>query len=238
MSTHAQAMILAAGKGTRMQPHESGKPKPLVEIGGRPLIDYAFDLLSSAGISRSVVNTHHLAAQIENYLSTKPFEITLSYEAELLETGGGIKRALPLLEEKFFTLNSDVICIEPEGKSVLQRMAQHYDEESMDGLMLLCPLEKAVGYKGEGDFSLDSSGRIQPRQEGLPAYVYMGAQYLHRRFLDNSPEGAFSLSPLYKAEVAKGGDCSLFGMIHQGHWLHVGCPEGVALAEEFLCVSG
>ena len=229
-----EAMILAAGRGTRMRAHQSDKPKPLVEIGRKPLINYALNTLQRAGISQLVVNTHHLGEQIEAHLAQQPFEITISREEELLETGGGIKRALPLLGDEFFTLNSDVICVEPAGESVLQKMKTAWDGEKMDGLMLLCPLERAVGYKGEGDFSLSAEGRIGPRVEGSQAYVYMGIQRLHQRFLEGSPEGAFSLSPLYRAAVAKGEDCRLFGMVHTGSWLHVGDPEGVALAEDYL----
>lgn len=226
-------MILAAGRGTRMQPHESTKPKPLVEIAEKPLIRYALDVLENADIKHTVINIHHLAEQIENYLKQQPFQITLSREIELLETGGGIVKAMPYLEDSFFTLNSDVICLEGQ-QPVLHRINEHWNEDKMDGLMLLCPLEKAIGYKGDGDFSLAEDGHIQPKQQGKPAYVYMGIQKLHKRFLKDSPEGAFSLSPLYRKEIAKGESSRLYGLIHEGNWLHVGDPEGVKLAEDYL----
>lgn len=229
-----EAMVLAAGRGSRMQPHNSEVPKPLVKVGGKPLIQYALELIDRAGMKQAVVNSHHLANQLEDYLASQPMPITVSHEEELLETGGGVVRALPLLTESFFTLNSDVICVEKQGQSVLQQMQQQWDEARMDGLMLLCPLERAVGYKGIGDFSLSDDGRIQPRMEGKPAYVYMGIQRLHQRFLDGAPSGGFSLSQLYKAAVAKGDNCPLYGMVHEGVWLHVGDPEGVALAEDYL----
>ena len=229
-----EAMILAAGKGTRMRAHNSSLPKPLVQIAGKPLIDYALDVIKRGGLAETVVNIHHLGEQLEHYLGGKSFDITLSREEELLETGGGIKLALPLLAERFFTFNSDVICVETGGQSVIERMKAHWIDSQMDSLMLLCPLERAVGYVGQGDFSLSAEGRLQPRIEGQPAYVYMGIQQLHQRFLDDSPEGAFSLSQLYKQEVAKGDKCRLFGLVHDGSWLHVGDPEGVALAENYL----
>lgn len=237
MANTIEAMILAAGKGTRMRAHSSDVPKPLVKIGGKPLIEYAINLLKAGGINQTVVNTHHLASQLEAYLSTQSMPITVSHEVELLETGGGVVRALPLLAEHFFTLNSDVICVEKQGQSTLQKMKNMWDETRMDGLMLLCPLERAVGYKGHGDFSLSDDGRIQPRQEGKPAYVYMGIQRLHKRFLDAAPTGAFSLSQLYKAAVNKGDECPLYAMVHEGTWLHVGDPEGVALAEDYLAAD-
>ncbi len=234
MAKPIQAMILAAGRGRRMQPYTSEVPKPLVKVGGKPLIDYALQLLKHAGMEEVIVNTHHLGEQIENYLAKQPFGCTISREEELLETGGGICRALSLLAESFFTLNSDVICVEKPGQSVLQKMHDSWDETRMDGLMLLCPLERAVGYKGTGDFSLAEDGRIQPRVEGKPAYVYMGIQRLHKRFLSDTPKGAFSLSQLYKAAVDKGDKCPLYGMVHEGAWLHVGDPEGIELAENYL----
>lgn len=232
-----EAMILAAGRGTRMQPHRSDVPKPLVKVGGKALIAYAVETIKAAQIDEIVINTHHMAEQIEQYLSTQSVSVTLSHEVELLETGGGICHALPLLAESFFTLNSDVICVEKSGQSTLNKMREQWDETRMDGLMLLCPLERAVGYKGEGDFSLSDDGRLQRRQEGKPAYVYMGIQRLHKRFLDGAPSGAFSLSKLYNAAVDKGRECPLFGLVHDGTWLHVGDPEGITLAENYLLAS-
>lgn len=237
METKHQAMILAAGRGTRMRPYTSETPKPLVKVAGKPLIHYAIQTLRNAGITKTVVNTHYMAEKITDYLKQRTEEFTISYEKDLLETGGGVCKAMPLLDETFFTLNSDVICVEESGQSVLKTMNQTWRPEEMDGLMLLCPLERAVGYKGKGDFSLSDTGQIQRRVEGKPAYVYMGIQKLHRRFLNGAPQGAFSLSQLYHSEVDKNSQCRLFGMVHSGSWLHVGDPEGVALAEDYLAVE-
>lgn len=237
MVNKIEAMILAAGKGSRMQAHNSAIPKPLVEISGKPLINYALDVVKNAGIDEVVVNTHHLAEQIEAHLTKQPFSFAISREDELLETGGGICRALPLLADNFFTMNSDVICIENGSQSVLNKMRNSWNDSKMDGLMLLCPLEKAVGYKGDGDFSLNENGQIQPKQDGKPAYVYMGIQLLNKRFLYDSPTGAFSLSKLYKKAVNMGDNCPLYGIIHDGAWLHVGDPEGVKLAENYLTLA-
>lgn len=234
MAKPIEAMILAAGRGSRMQPYTSETPKPLVKVGGHPLLDYALKLVQPAGIDEAIVNTHHLGEQIEAYLAKQNFACTISREDELLETGGGICQALPLLADSFFTLNSDVICVEKPGQSVLNKMIEAWDDSRMDGLMLLCPLERAVGYQGDGDFSIAEDGRIQARVKGKPAYVYMGIQRLHKRFLDGAPQGAFSLSQLYKAAVAKGDKCPLYGVVHEGAWLHVGDPEGVELAENYL----
>ncbi len=234
MADLAKAMILAAGLGRRMQPYTSTIPKPMVPVAGHPLIVYAFKLLQNAQIDTVVVNTHHLPEQVEGYLKSQPFDITISRETELLETGGGILKAFSLLDEEFFTLNSDVICIEKDDQSVLKRMEHAMDSHVMDGLMLLCPLERAVGYDGEGDFSLDSKGRIIACIEGKQTYVYMGVQRLHKRLFANAPHGAFSLSQLYKDELAKGKQGRLFGLVHDGAWLHVGDPEGITLATAYL----
>ena len=227
-------MILAAGRGRRMQAHSSILPKPLVNIGGQPLIDYSLSLLKNAEINDAIVNIHHLGEQIAAHLADKPFNFTISREEELLETGGGICRALPLLEDSFFTLNSDVICIEKNGKSILQKMNKAWDSNKMDCLMLLCPVEKAIGYEGDGDFSLSKDGRIQAKQDGEIAYVYMGVQRLNKRFLNGAPSGAFSLSQLYKSALNKGDNCPIYGMVNDGTWLHVGDPEGVKLAENYF----
>ena len=235
MAKRYPAMILAAGKGRRMQPHESHLPKPLVQIAGKPLIQYALQTLQHAGLHETVINLHHKAEMIRDYLALQAFDITLSYEEELLETGGGIRKALPLLQDCFFTLNSDVICVEG-ATPTLQRLNSAWNEQTMDGLLLLCPLEKAIGYSGKGDFSLAADGKLAAYDPKKPAYVYMGIQKLHQRFITQSGvrKNAFSLSPLYHSALHGDSPNRLYGLVHDGMWLHVGDPQGVALAEAHL----
>ena len=227
-----RAMILAAGLGTRLRPITDVTPKPLVKVAGRALIDYCFDLLREAGISRAVVNKHHLAEQISSYVAAvADLEIRVSDETQaLLETGGGVKKALPLLgEAPFFVLNSDVIVLD-SGASSLRQMHDMWDGEKMGALLLLHPVETAVGYAGGGDFHLGPDGRLARRTQGEAApYLFTGVQLLNPALFEGTPEGAFSLNLLYDKALASG---RLYGLVHQGHWLHVGTPDAVIEAGE------
>jgi len=239
LPTHFPAMVLAAGLGKRMRPYTQTMPKPLVPIAGQPLIAYSFRLLRNAGMKACVVNTHYLADQMETYLTEQTgsgtMQVSISHEPELLETGGGIMQALPKLDNPFFVLNSDVICVDTP-QPVLYRMRQQWDAATMDALLLLQPVEKATGYEGAGDFSLLEDGRIVPRMPGQQAYVFTGAQLLGRNFLQDVPQGAFSLSLLYRRYLEQGHG-RLRGIVHQGDWFHVGDPEGVAAAERALATA-
>ncbi len=249
-------MILAAGLGKRMRSHNHTLPKPLVPVRGKPLLGYTLDLLRHAGITSAVVNTHYMAEKVEAFCAAQDLALTISHESELLETGGGVRKALPLLAESFFVSNSDVIVLDLIGDtspnptlraspcsvkpnqsgSILRDMREYWDESKMDALLLLIPVERAVGYEGVGDFSLNVDGTIATRREGEQAYVFTGTQLLHQRFLDNAPaEAAFSLSILYRAEIARS-PCRLHGIVHTGQWFHVGDGEGVRAAEEVLGV--
>lgn len=228
------AMILAAGLGKRMRSHDESVPKPLVHVAGRPLIDYSLQLLRNAQISKAVVNTHYMAEKIQDYLGRQEaIDIAVSHEEQLLETGGGLMKAMPLLQQPFFVLNSDIICCDtPEP--VLKRLQQTWDETEMDALLLLQPVEKATGYEGEGDFSVSEDGVIHPRREDNQAYVFTGIQMLHQRFFDQAPqEAAFSLSILYRQYLLQGSK-RLHALIHTGEWFHVGDTEGVKAANDYL----
>jgi MurNAc alpha-1-phosphate uridylyltransferase len=225
-----KAMILAAGKGTRLRPITDRTPKPLVKVAGRPLIEYSFDLLKAAGIRRVVVNKHHLADQIEAYVANREdFEITVSDEtAALLETGGGVLKALPLLgKNPFFVLNSDVIVRDHRTNSLIQ-MVSRWNPEEMDVLLLLHPVSSADGYQGRGDFTMDESGQLTRRDERSSApFMFTGIQLLNPALFDDSPEGAFSLNVIYDKAADAG---RLFGLRHDGQWLHVGTEEALESA--------
>jgi N-acetyl-alpha-D-muramate 1-phosphate uridylyltransferase len=228
------AMILAAGKGTRLRPLTNTTPKPLVKVAGKALIDYSFDLLRRANISRVVVNKHHLAEQVEAHVSAMPdFSVTFSDETEvLLETGGGVKKALPFLGKgPFFVLNSDVIVLD-DGASSLQRMQEHWVGSEMDILLLLHPTDTAIGYDGQGDFFMDGDGQVTRRVPGQPApYMFTGIQLINPALFEDSPEGVFSLNLIYDKALASG---RLFGLQHKGKWLHVGTEEALVVATEII----
>lgn len=224
------AMIMAAGLGKRMRGYSNDIPKPLVEVAGEPLISYSLALLKRAGIKRMLYNTHYLPEQIEHYMAARKDVKSLpSREAERLETGGGIMKVMPRLAESFWVLNSDVICRD-SNPPVIHRMQQCWDADRMDGLLLLVPVERAHGYEGGGDFSLNEEGMLTLPQRGQPAYVFTGVQHLHKRFFDHAPAGAFSLSLLYRQALATHSG-RLYGIIHQGEWYHVGDPKARREAE-------
>lgn len=233
------AMILAAGKGTRMQSFFPDLPKPLVPVAGKSLLDHALDFAFSAGVKRVIVNTSYMAEKVEQHLRSKADKrIEISRESEPLETGGGIAHALPLLgREPFFVINSDVICRNTK-RHALHRLAEAWDK-TMDGLLLLHPTSAAYGYAGAGDFFHHSTGALKRRGEAaLAPYIFSGIQLLHPRMFKNVPPGAFSLNILYNRYVQPGKwSKGLYGMVHEGEWFHAGDGEGVKLAEKRLATA-
>jgi N-acetyl-alpha-D-muramate 1-phosphate uridylyltransferase len=228
-----RAMVLAAGMGARMRPMTDRLPKALIAIGGRSLLDRAIDALEMHGVEQVVVNAHHLAPLIERHLaqrSSPPVRVCI--EAELLETGGGVANALPLLgTEPFFVVNGDVLWRDG-SEPALTRLAAAWDHRRMEGLLLLHPVDTALGYIGQGDFVLAEDGRLARRQPGRRApFLFAGIQILHSRLFEGAPAGAFSLNLLYDRTIAAG---RLFGVVHRGAWCHVGTPADIQTAETFL----
>ena len=227
------AMVLAAGLGERLRPLTDSTPKPLIELHGRTLLDRILDRLEAAQVPETVINLHYLGEMIEAHLAgRKAPRIEFSHEAERLETGGGVQRALPLLgKAPFFVINGDV-CWLDGCTPALERLAAAWDETAMDALLLLQPTSFAVGYEGMGDFTLSPLGRVRRRAEGQVApYVFAGLQILDPRLFAGAPEGPFSLNRLYdKALEAE----RLWGLRHDGDWFHIGTPEGLEEVEEAL----
>ena len=234
-------MVLAAGLGTRMRAVSEAIPKPLVPLAGKPLLAHALESLEEAGVTEIVVNTHHLAEQIEDFLAghaARPGapRIRISREEERLETGGGVRRALGWLgDDAFYVLNSDAVIAE-SGTPALERLAEAWDGEAMDALLLLCPLARALGCGGAGDFFQGGDGRLARRGTAVSApYIFTGVQLLHPRLFATAPDGAYSLNRHYDEALGAG---RLFGVVHRGHMLHVGSPEGLEQAERFLAREG
>jgi N-acetyl-alpha-D-muramate 1-phosphate uridylyltransferase len=234
MSSINQAMILAAGLGTRMAPLTSDKPKPLVEVYGRTLIDHVIDRLAGGGVNFLVVNVHYKAEMMKAHLATrKDVSIQICDETDnILDTGGAIANALPLFRgEPFFTQNSDSLWVEGMGR-VLTRMQERWDADKMDALMLLAPCTASIGYEGRGDFEMDPGGRLKRRAEmKLAPFVWTGLQIVHPRLFDGAPSGRFSINPLWDKAIEND---RLFGIRLDGVWLHVGTPEAISEAETFL----
>jgi len=218
-------MLYAAGRGTRMAPLTDARPKPLVMVAGQPLIDHALSLVHKAGLSRVVANTHHLPDRLEAHL--KDAGVQVIRETTLLETGGGLRNALPLLgSEPVITLNSDAVW---RGANPITAARAAWRPDDMDALLVLIPPDRAVGHNGAGDFALDAGGRLT-RAAGL---VYSGVQILKTRRLAEIPETVFSLNRLWDMMAASG---RLFGVEYSGAWCDVGQPESIPLAEAMLDV--
>lgn len=227
------AMVFAAGLGKRLRPLTETTPKPLLKVAGRTILDRALDRMVAAGIAKAVINTHYLSDQVAAQLAKrdKP-EIVISYEPRLLETGGGVKHALPLLGPgPFYVVNGDVVWLDG-ARDTLIRLGRNYDESGMDGLLLVNPVVNAGDYRGPGDFFLDQMGRIRRRlpREVAP-FVFTGIQILHPRLFEGSPGGAFSLNLLYDRAIEK---ARLYGIVHDGEWFHIGSEAGLARAESEL----
>jgi MurNAc alpha-1-phosphate uridylyltransferase len=218
-----RAMVLAAGQGLRMRPITLTRPKPLVEVAGRTMLDRALDHLAAAGITEMVVNTHWLAECIADHLRGRG-GITLSHEDELLETGGGVAKALPLLgADPFYVVNSDIIWTDGE-RPALTRLAEAWDGARMDALLLLQPTASAVGYEGRGDFELGGDGVPHRRRGETAPLLFSGIQILHPRLFSDCPGGNFSLNVLYDRALA---DNRLSVLVHDGGWYHVGTPDAL-----------
>ncbi len=229
------AIVLAAGFGTRLKPITDHTPKPLIPVAGRTLLDRCLDRLAETGVRRAIVNIHWLGSQIREHLkSRRDMEIVVSDESDLLlETGGGIAKALPLLgETPFIAVNADLIWRDDSGETAIQRLAASFDPSNMDGILLLQPRESADGHGGPGDFFREADGKLRRRGTQVSApYVYTGVQILQPALFRDAPTGAFSLNTLYDRAIAAG---RLYGLVHHGSWMDVGTHDGLKHAEAML----
>lgn len=227
------AMVLAAGRGKRMRPITDTTPKPLIEVGGMTMLDRMLDALARAGVERAVVNAWHLGDQIESHLANRPSPaVTVVHETELLETGGGVANALGLLGGKpFYVANSDVLIldgVEPAAK----RLADAWRDDKMDALLLMHRTVRAFGYDGKGDYTIAPNSRLTRRTEHqIAPYLFAGMQIVHPRLFESCPAGAFSLNLLFDRAQEAG---RLYGVVHDGEWLHVGTPQALEAVERQL----
>jgi N-acetyl-alpha-D-muramate 1-phosphate uridylyltransferase len=233
------AMVMAAGLGTRMRPLTNDRPKPLVELAGKALIDYSLDKLREAGIGRVVVNVHYLPDMVRAHLAINAADLAVVISDEsalLMETGGGLIKALPMLpEDPFVCINSDNIWTEKGGCS-LHALAQQWDAERMDALLLVVKQENAYNHNGKGDFFMAEDGKLERRgaRESAP-FIYTGIQLISHNLLRDPPSGPFSTNIFWSRAIAEG---RLFGMEHKGDWFDIGSPEAIAPTEARLLVNG
>jgi MurNAc alpha-1-phosphate uridylyltransferase len=227
------AMVLAAGLGKRMRPLTATQPKPLVRVAGKALIDHALDRLAEAGIERAVVNVHYLADALEAHvLARKHPLVTVSDERDLLlETGGGMTKALPHLPDPFFALNADNIWLDGPTNA-FHDLSRRWDPASMDALLLVVSHARAANFAGAGDFHMDPLGRLSRRRDGrIAPFIYTGIQLVSHRLLHDAPDGPFSTNVLWNRAMAEG---RLYGLSFTGQWFEVGTPEAIRPTEEAL----
>jgi N-acetyl-alpha-D-muramate 1-phosphate uridylyltransferase len=229
------AMILAAGLGKRMRPLTASRPKPLIEVAGKALLDHILERLRQAGVEQVVVNVHYLADAVEAHLAKKPhrFEVRISDERGLLlETGGGMVKAAPLIDsDPFLVVNSDNLWLDGPADT-LRLLASHWDDDRMDALLLVVPHARAANHRGLGDFHMDRSGRLRRRERSRVApFVYTGIQIVSKRLLEAAPEGPFSTNLLWNKAIETG---RCFGAVHQGLWFDVGTPQAIKATELLL----
>jgi MurNAc alpha-1-phosphate uridylyltransferase len=232
-----QAIVLAAGLGSRMRPITESLPKPLVRVCGKPLLDYGLDCLARKSVKKAVVNVHYLADEIEAYLAErKDIEVVFSDERQrLLDSGGGVKKALGQLgKQPFFLLNSDSFWLEGSTPN-LSLLENCWDEEKMDMLLLLSPMTNAIGFSGSGDFDMMPDGILKRRAERkIAAFAYAGAAIIHPRIFTDTPDEPFSLNLLFNKAIEEE---RLYGCRMNGLWLHVGTPDAIAEAEAAIAKS-
>ena len=229
------AMIMAAGLGKRMRPLTATRPKPLIEVNGKALLDHVLEKLHAAGVRKVVVNVHYLADALEAHLASRAhgLDVVISDERNLLlETGGGLVQAEPLIDaDPFLSLNSDNLWVDGPADT-LRLLASHWDDAKMDALLLLVPLARALNHKGMGDFHMGRTGRLRRRQPSHVApFVFTGIQMLSKRLLRDAPHGPFSTNILWDRAIEEG---RCFGAVHQGLWFDVGTPASIPLTEAAL----
>lgn len=230
----SNAMVLAAGLGTRLRPITNTIPKPLVKIAGKPMIDYVLDLLAKAGVTRAAVNVHHFADQMEAHLAQRAApEIVISDERNaLMNSGGGLVKGLKLLADgPVLVMNADLFWIgeDADAPSNLERLADFFDPERMDMALLCVRDEDTTGHNGKRDFSLGADGSLVRYADGMDnPVVYAGAIALDRNLFADAPDDAFNLNIYFDRAIAAG---RLFGIVLDGHWMTVGTPEAIEEAE-------
>ena len=222
MTDRFAVMLFAAGLGTRMAPLTADRPKPLIKVAGRTLLDHALDVTQVPDVNRRVVNVHYFADMVRDHLVGR--DVAISAEDPLLDTGGGLRHALPLLgDSPVMTLNTDAIWRGPNPLTLLARAWR----PQMEALLLLVPKARVAGHTGKGDFRIGTDGRLTRAQDA----IYTGAQIIRTDRMADMPQGAFSLNLMWDAMAARGG---LYGVTYGGRWCDVGRPDSIPLAEAIL----
>ncbi len=227
------AVILSAGLGTRMRPLTLETPKPLLNLGGQPILAHAIERLRAAGVKRLIVNAHHLAGQIETFCAGQT-DITVTHEPDLLETGGAVAamRAKKLLPDApVYIVNGDTYWVDGPSDT-LRRLAATFDAGAMDAVLLLARTAGTIAEVGRGDFLWPRGGELARRGErDVAPYLYAGVQIAAPALFAEAPAGSFSMNLLWDRALAAG---RLGAIVHDGVWFHLTTPEDLARADAVL----
>lgn len=231
-----RAFVLAAGKGTRLRPYTDTMPKPMVSVGGKSIIKRTLEKLAAAGVEDVVINLHHLGPVLEEHLKdiVHP-NIIFSREEELLETGGGLKKALHYFDAPYYIINGDALWDEGAGDTILARLADVWDDRKMDILQMVQPKDRMSLTGFVGDYDMDADGRLTRSKEKAGAYMFGGIRIAHPRIFENSPEGAFSFLQLMDRAQDQG---RLFGVAHNAEWYHISTPEDLEAVDSSYRARG
>lgn len=236
-------MILAAGLGTRMRPLTDDRPKPLVQVAGRALIDHTLDLLQAEGVKRVIVNLHYRADMLENHLHNHAYDLDIQFSDErtlLLDSGGGLKKALPLFgdQDPIISVNGDLLW--ERDSTPIATAWQSFNSNQMDGLLVGAPVSGATGYDGPGDLFFHQAGSVEPadlRAERIPPpvtapFYYAGIQILSRSLFDAfDMDVPFSVKQAW-TDARQRGKLSALGIDMPTY--HIGTPQGLKEAERVL----
>ncbi len=218
------AFILAAGEGTRLRPYTDNCPKPLIPVNNRPILDYTLDKLEKSDVQNVTINLSYLGDRIEKHLSSRTTpKITFSKETELLNTGGGVKKALKTMKGKpFYLINGDAFWMDGKDKNALDRLAQTWNSNKMDILLLLQPVKEMILTEGIGDYDLTETGKAVRSKNRSGTYMFSGIRITKSTIFENTPDSSFSFLELMDRAEKEG---RLYGLIHDGAWHHISTPK-------------
>jgi len=234
--TPTDAILLAAGSGEPMRPLTGVTPKPLLPLGGRPLIDHALDRLAAAGVSRAVVTAQGPSERLARHLADRPPPPTtvLRSESAPLEAGRAVAAALAagtLGPAPFFVLHGDMLWLDGPLPA-LARLAQSFRPAKRDGLLLLHRSCQVAGEVGLSDFFLDPLGTLRRRREREVApFIFAGLQIASPALFADGSRGASGMADAWDRAIEAG---RLAGLVHDGLWFRLATLSDLVAAESSL----
>lgn len=238
MTKPTDAIILCAGKGTRMQPLTDTMPKPMVEVDGVKIVDHIIDHCKKDGINHIAINLHHFGVKLENHLKNREdIKISFSKEPSLLDTGGGVRKASRLFnsDDPFYIINGDAYWTDAPDTTTLKQLADMWDPDKMDILILLQKVEDMTLTSGVGDYDIQDDGKAIRSHDKSGGYMFTSLRIMKPQALRGTPEGPFSYLELMDRAEQQG---RLYALVHKGQWHHISTPEDVESVSNALKQEG